>query len=218
MTVCGERNRRSASRGWWRRSRPPRAPPLALGQRRAGGRLVGLEDRHAEADHPHRAGDVGGGPVLGDEAGGAGGARGVRGDPAGPGDHQDVGRRDDLAQPLADRRAGLLADEQVHERDVRLVALGHRQRLLGVARAQAALDPGLLAEHQPQPPVHDLVVVDDEHAQAPVARAPRPPPGAAGLTSGVLTPAPPSAPARCPARARRTRRSRPPAAPPARRA
>ena len=69
------------------------------------------------------------------------------------------------AQPLADLGARLLADEQVDERDVRLVALRERQRLLAVARAQAALDPRLLAEHQPEAPVHDLVVVDDEHAQ-----------------------------------------------------
>src|SRR5829696_3128802 len=146
--------------------------PLALGERRPRGRLVGLEDRHAEPDHPHGAGDVGGRPVLGDEARGAGGARGVRGDPPRAGDHQDVRRRDELAQALADRRARLLADEEVHERDVRLVALGHGQRLVGVARAQAALDPRMLAEHQPQPPVHHLVVVDDEHPQAALARSP----------------------------------------------
>ena len=35
----------------------------------------------------------------------------------------------------------------------------------GRARRQAALDPGLLAEQQPKAPLHDVVVVDDEHAQ-----------------------------------------------------
>ena len=75
------------------------------------------------------------------------------------------------AQALADLRAGLLADEQVDERDVRVVAAGERDRLLAVARAQAALDPRLLAEHQPEAPVDDLVVVDDEHAQALVRAA-----------------------------------------------
>src|SRR5215211_7815383 len=53
---------------------------LAVGERRARGGLVGLEDRHAEPDHPHCAGDVGRGPVLGDEAGGPGGPRGARRD------------------------------------------------------------------------------------------------------------------------------------------
>ena len=81
------------------------------------------------------------------------------------------------AQALADLRAGLLADEQVDERDVRVVAARERDRLLAVARAQAALDPRLLAEHQPEAPVDDLVVVDDEHAQALVARRRRRPAG-----------------------------------------
>src|SRR5215210_4876142 len=75
---------------------------LALGQRRARGGLVRLEDRHAEPDHPDRAGDVGGGPVLGDEARGAGGARGVRRDAAGAGDEEHVDARYEEAQALAD--------------------------------------------------------------------------------------------------------------------
>ena len=62
-------------------------------------------------------------------------------------------------------------DEQVDERDVRVVAARQRERLLRVAGGKAALDPRLLAEHQPQAPVHDLVVVDDQHAQLAVARA-----------------------------------------------
>ena len=76
-------------------------------------------------------------------------------------------------QLLADLGAGLLADEQVHERDVRVVAARERERLLRVAGAQRALHPRLLAEHHPQAPVHDLVVVDDQHAQLAVARAAR---------------------------------------------
>ena len=60
---------------------------------------------------------------------------------------------------------------------MRLVAARQRQRLLAVARAQAALDPGLLAEHQAKAPVDDVVVVDDEHAQ--LARR-RPSPSAVG--------------------------------------
>src|SRR5215207_1216072 len=124
----------------------------------------------ATASSNSRSRSVRGGPALVDEPRGAGRARGARGDAPRARDHQDVGRWHDLAQALADRRPRLLADEQVHERDVRLVALGHRERLLRVARAQAALHPRLLAEHQPQSPVHHLVVVDDQHAQAPVAR------------------------------------------------
>ena len=157
---------------------------LALGQpRTARGRLVRAEDGHAQADHPDRAGDVGRRPVLGDEAGGAGRAGGVRVDPARAGDQQHVRVRRLRAQALADLRAGLLADEQVDQRDVRLVAREQRHRLVAVARAEAALDPRLLAEHQPQAPVHDLVVVDDEHAQLALARARRDP---AGFTSGTL--------------------------------
>ena len=107
------------------------------------------------------------------------------------------------AQALADLRARLLPDEQVDERDVRLVAVRERDRLLAVARAQAALDPRLLAEHQAEAPVHDLVVVDDEHAQALVAAA------AGGEPAGVdvrhAQAAPPVALARCRVRVRRTR-------------
>ena len=142
-----------------------------------------------------------------------GGARGlgrVGRDAPGAGDQQHVRRRRLEAQPLADLGARLLADEQVDERDVRLVAAGQRQRLLAVARAQAALDPGLLAEHQPEAPVHDLVVVDDQHAQPAVAGAGRDP---AGVDVRHAHAAPPVAPARFPARARRTRRGRRPAAP-----
>ena len=99
------------------------------------------------------------------------GLGGVGADAAGAGDQQDVEARAERDQLLADLGARLLADEQVHERDVRVVAARERERLLRVAGAQRALHPRLLAEHHPQAPVHDLVVVDDEHAQLAVARA-----------------------------------------------
>ena len=78
---------------------------------------------------------------------------------------------------------------------MRVVAARERERLLRVARAQAALDPRLLAEHQPQAPVHDLVVVDDEHAQLAVARAGGDP-ARVEVRSGQA--APPAARASCP--------------------
>jgi hypothetical protein len=49
---------------------------------------------------------------------------------------------------------------------MRLVAARQLARLLAVAGGQAALDPGLLGEQQPEAPMHDLVVVDDQDAQA----------------------------------------------------
>ena len=60
---------------------------------------------------------------------------------------------------------GLLADEQVDQRDVRRVAAGELDGLLARRRRDAALDPVEPAEHQAQPPVDDLVVVDDEDAE-----------------------------------------------------
>ena len=89
-----------------------------------------------------------------------------------------------------------------------------RDRLVRVARAHAPLDPRLLAEHQPEPPVHDLMVVDDQHAQAPLAAAACAQAARVDVRRGQA--APPVALATSPARALRTRRSRPPATPPAR--
>ena len=90
------------------------------------------------------------------------------------------------AQPLAHLGAGLLADEQVDERDVRPVATGELERLRARVGAHAALHPRLLGEHQPKAPVHDVVVVDDEHAQ-PLGRSARPQPPAASSASGIGT-------------------------------
>ena len=132
--------------------------------------------------------------------------RRVGADAAGAGDQQDVEARAERDQLLADLGAGLLADEQVHERDVRVIAAGERECLLRVAGAQRPLYPRLLAQHHPQAPVHDLVVVDDEHAQLAVARAAGDP-RRIEVRSGQA--APPIAPARCRARVRRTRRCPP---------
>ena len=66
---------------------------------------------------------------------------------------------------MADLRPRLLADEQIDQRDIGLVALGQRVGLRARARAEAALDPRLVAEHQPEAPMHDVVIVDDQHAQ-----------------------------------------------------
>ena len=60
---------------------------------------------------------------------------------------------------------GRLAEEQVHERHVRLVAAGQVERLLHVRGRQAALHPRLLGEQQPEAPVHHVVVVHHQHAQ-----------------------------------------------------
>ena len=61
------------------------------------------------------------------------------------------------------------AEEEVDERDVGRVAAGELERLVGRAGREEALDPRLLAEHQPEAPVDDVVVVDDEDAQLAVA-------------------------------------------------
>ena len=106
-------------------------------------------------------------------------------DPAGAGDQQHVrsAARSRAAarrspRPTPGRRTGRRARRAARSACVSASASSR------VARAQAALDPRLLAEHQPQAPVHDLVVVDDEHAQLALARcraAIR-----AGLTSGAV--------------------------------
>src|SRR3954469_3285975 len=189
---------------------------LTLGQRRSRGRLVRLEDGHAQPDHPHRPGDVGRRPVLGDEPGRAGRLGGVGRDAPRPGDEQHVQARVLRQQLRADLRARLLADEQVDERDVRVVALGEGERLGGVAGRQAALHPGLLAEHEPQAPVDHLVVVHDEHPQPAPLAAGRGAAEARRVEVRPGQPAPPGAPATARARARRTPRSRRPAAPRAR--
>src|SRR4030088_2877959 len=72
-----------------------------------------------------------------------------------------------LAQLLADVSPGLLADEQVDQSEVGLVAPRERVRLGSIARAQAALHPRLVGEHQTKAPVHHVVVVHHQHAQAP---------------------------------------------------
>src|SRR3954454_15467205 len=78
-------------------------------------------------------------------------------------------------------------------------------RLLHRACAQAACDPRLLAEKQPEAPVHHVVVVDDQHAELAA--------GAVQLRISLHRAAPPTAPAICRRRARQTRRTRPAAAP-----
>ena len=124
LTVCGERNSAPAIS----RLVAPEAIASSTSRSRSdsggpGGRLVRLEHGHAEPDHAHGAGDVGGRPVLGDEARRRRrrAPRSARCGPA-PEISSTLVLRRDRAQPLADLRAGLLADEQVHERDVRLVA------------------------------------------------------------------------------------------------
>jgi hypothetical protein len=42
----------------------------------------------------------------------------------------------------------------------------HELECLGTgARSQASLDPGLLTEQHAEPPLHDVVVVDHQHAK-----------------------------------------------------
>src|SRR4051794_29486233 len=95
-----------------------------------------------------------------------------------------------LPQAFADLSAGLLADEQVDQRDARFEAARVADRLLHRARAQAACDPWLLAEEQPEAPVDDVVVVDDQHADPVAARIDavvthRPPAPPGGPASGL---------------------------------
>ena len=59
-----------------------------------------------------------------------------------------------------------LAEEEVDERDVGLQRLGQLSASARVAGRRAALDPGLALEQQAEPPVDDVVIVDDEDAQA----------------------------------------------------
>jgi hypothetical protein len=122
------------------------------------------EDLLAVADHAHELRDLGGRPVLGDEAGSAGSARRTRRDAAGAGHQQHARCRRLRAQALADLRTGLQSQEQVDERHMRLVAPAHGDRLRACTRAETAIHPRHLAEHQPKAPVHDIVVVDHEHS------------------------------------------------------
>ncbi len=95
-------------------------------------------------------------------------ARGARRrgrDAPGARDEQHARGRGRRAQPRAHLRAGLRAQEEVDERDVRRVAPGVLDGLVARARRQEALHPRLLAQHQPEAPVDDVVVVDDEDPQ-----------------------------------------------------
>src|SRR3954452_13071766 len=141
---------------------------LALARREPRRRLVRarLEDRHPQRDETHGVGDVTRRPVLGHEATGARGARGRCRDPPGAGYEQHLGARRDLLQALADLRARFRAHEQVQQRDVGLVTPREFERLGLVARRQAALDPVLRPQQRAQTPMDDVVVVDDENAQA----------------------------------------------------
>ena len=94
------------------------------------------------ADHPHRARDVGRRPVLGDEARTR--PRPARRSP------RSARRRRSAARCVGGERARsrsqisgarLLAEEQVDERDVGLVAARQRERLLAGARAQRSARP-----------------------------------------------------------------------------
>ena len=158
---------RRRSRGWSR----PRA--IRSSTSRSRGESAGvapsrlrLEDGHPEPDHPHRAGDVGGAPVLGDEA------RPPRPPSPRPARSRPaplisstfvVGERSRSCWQISG--PGLLADEEVDERDVGLVARGELVGLGAGAGAQRALDPRLVAEHRAKAPVDDVVVVDDQDAQ-----------------------------------------------------
>ena len=55
--------------------------------------------------------------------------------------------------------------EQVDQRDMGLVAASGFQRLGPSARPDT-LDPRLAAEQHPETPVHDVVIIDHEYAQA----------------------------------------------------
>ena len=70
------------------------------------------------------------------------------------------------AHAAGDVGARLVADEEVDERDVRLVAPGAVLGLVAGRRRHAALDPVLLDEDEAHAPVDDVVVVDDQHAES----------------------------------------------------
>ena len=122
------------SRGSSRPSRCREHVLLALGEPGPGGRLdVALvEDGHPEPDHPHRPRDVRRGPVLRDEAVRPAGPRGRRADAPRARDEQHPQPRPLEVEALADVRPGLLADEEVDQRDLGLVAAGELEGLRGV--------------------------------------------------------------------------------------
>ena len=132
----------------------------------AGCSEVGREHRHPEPDHPHRARHLARVPVLGDEPRGAGGARRRRRHPA---------RRPEMSSTRVAGEAG--GSSRTRRRRTRRPGTGRRarrraaelgsssQRLGAGPRRQAALHPRLLAEQHPEAPVHDVVVVDDQHPQ-----------------------------------------------------
>src|SRR4051794_6600484 len=153
---------------------------LALGEAQRRRRLAaGREHGHPDPDHPHRLDHVGRVEVLGHEAGRARPTRGLVGDLPGSRDQQNAGFRRGLAHLPADVDAGLVAGEQVHERHVGTVPAGEGDRGITGSRAQAAVDPRLLAQQEAKPPVHDVVVVDHEDAE----RLAHPSPSSSGTAS-----------------------------------
>src|SRR5204862_5414205 len=67
---------------------------------------------------------------------------------------------------IADLGARLPAEEEVDECYVGPGAGGERDRLLPRPCGEAALDPRLALEQQPESPLDDVVVVDHQHPQA----------------------------------------------------
>ena len=147
---------------------------------------------------------------------GARGLGGVGADAARAGDQQDVQARREREQLLADLRARLLADEQVHERDVRVVAARERERLLACC-ARSGSAPPTAARRASAAGPSARPRGRRRRARAACGRS-SPAAIRDGLRSGPVNRHRQSHAPASRARARRTRRSRRPAAPRAPRA
>ena len=193
FTVCGERCRRAAISRLGSRPTPSGAAYHSGAGKRGTAGSSGLEANTVRPLPTARAatGASAATRVLGDEPGRTR-SPGALGEIQPAPEISSTRVRGDSRRSDSHSSAPDYAEEEVHQRHVRLVAAPQIARLVAVVRGQAALYPVLLGEERPKTPVDDVVVVDHEHPQASAAHRPACPVGTTRRTRHSPSPASPN--------------------------